>query len=111
MTVTSLLKRVLPLKGFCYRSALWVEGAGPKGQGVIEVRLAARQGAKACCGRCGRRSPRYDRPEKVRCWQFISLWAIPPSQRDGSQLGEQTQWESTACPVAPEISTSSTRKR
>jgi transposase len=76
VTVTSLLKRVLPLKGFCYRSALWVEGAGPKGQGVIEVRLAARQGAKACCGRCGRRSPRYDRPEKVRCWQFISLWAI-----------------------------------
>jgi transposase len=67
---------VLPLKGFCYRSALWVEGAGPKGQSVIEVQLAARQGAKACCGRCGRRSPRYDRPEKVRCWQFISLWAL-----------------------------------
>jgi transposase len=76
LTVTNILKRVLPLKGFCYRWARWVEGVGAEGRGVIEVGLAARQGAKACCGRCGRAAPGYDRPEKVRCWQFISLWTI-----------------------------------
>jgi transposase len=76
LTVTNILKRVLPLKGFCYRSARWVRDAGVEGPAVIEVELAARQGAKACCGRCGRAAPGYDRPEKVRCWQFISLWTI-----------------------------------
>lgn len=76
LTVTNILKRVLPLKGFCYRSARWVGEAGVAGPAVIEVDLAARQGAKARCGRCGRAAPGYDRPEKMRCWQFISLWRI-----------------------------------
>jgi hypothetical protein len=76
LTVTNILKRVLPLKGFCYRSARWIQDAGVEGPAVIEVELAARQGAKACCGRCRRAAPGYDRAEKVRCWQFISLWMI-----------------------------------
>src|SRR6266568_7455543 len=76
LTMTNILKRVLPLKGFCYRSACWLEGAGADGGSVIEVGLAARRGAKACCGRCGRAAPGYDRAEEVRCWQFISLWMI-----------------------------------
>src|SRR5579863_1125872 len=76
LTVTSLLKKVLPLKRFRYRSVHWVEGVCAGGQGVIEVEVVARRGAKACCGRCRRPAPGYDRPEKVRCWQFISLWMI-----------------------------------
>jgi transposase len=76
LTVTNVLKRVLPLKRFRYRSARWVENLSGDGQSVIEVELAARQGAKACCGRCARPAPGYDCPQKVRCWQFISLWAI-----------------------------------
>jgi len=76
VTVTNILKRVLPLKGFCYQSARWVQDAGGNEPAVIEVGLRARQGAKARCGRCGRPAPGYDRPEKVRCWQFISLWTI-----------------------------------
>jgi transposase len=76
LTVTSILKRVLPLKGFCYGWARWVQDAGVDGPAVIEVGLAARRGARACCGKCGRAAPGYDRPEKVRCWQFISLWMI-----------------------------------
>jgi transposase len=76
LTVTNILKRVLPIKGFCYRWARWVRDAGVDGPAVIEVGLAARQGAKAHCGRCGRASPGYDHSETARCWQFISLWAI-----------------------------------
>jgi transposase len=76
LTVKNILKRVLPLKGFRYQSAHWVEDAGRENEGFIEVQLAARQGAKACCGRCGHPAPGYDRPEQVRFWQFISLWAI-----------------------------------
>lgn len=76
LTVTSLLRRVLPLKRFCYQSAQWVENAAAEGQAVIEVKLAARRGAKACCGGCGRKAPGYDRSAEARCWQFISLWAI-----------------------------------
>jgi transposase len=76
LTVTNILRRVLPLKGFCYRWARWRESDDGEGRAVIEVGLAARQGAKACCGRCRRPAPGYDQPQKVRCWQFISLWTI-----------------------------------
>ena len=76
LTVTNILKRVLPLKGFRYQSARWVKGAGADAGAVIEVGLAARRGAKACCGRCGRQAPGYDCAEKARHWQFISLWTI-----------------------------------
>src|SRR5829696_5088088 len=48
ITVTSLLKRVLPLKGFCYAGARWDEYTGE----VIEVELAARRGARARCSCC-----------------------------------------------------------
>jgi len=76
LTVTNILKRVLPLKGFRYRSAFWAKGAGAEGRGTIEVGIAARQGAKACCGGCRRPAPGYDRSEGERRWQFISLWTI-----------------------------------
>jgi len=76
LTVTNILKRMLPLKGFCYHSACWVRDAGVEGPAVIEIGLAARQGASPCCGNCGRASPGYDRPEKMRRWQFLSLWTI-----------------------------------
>jgi transposase len=76
LTVTSLLKRVLPIKRFCYQSAQWVENADGKGQAVIEVVLAARRGAEACCGACGQKAPGYDRSAEARSWQFIALWAI-----------------------------------
>ena len=74
LTVTNLLGRGLPLKGFCYRSARWVQEAGKPG--IIEVGLAARRGAKVCCGNCGGAAPGYDQPERVRRWQFISLWTM-----------------------------------
>jgi transposase len=76
LTVTNILRRVLPLKGFCYDSARWIREAGVEGPAVIEVGLKARGGAKARCGRCRRPSSGYDRAQKPRRWQFISLWAI-----------------------------------
>jgi transposase len=72
ITVTSLLKRVLPLKGFCYAGARWDEHT----QQVIEVELAARGGARARCSCCRQPAPGYDHPAGVRRWQFIGLWAI-----------------------------------
>jgi transposase len=72
LTLTSILKRVLPLKGFCYRWAGWDEHTGE----VIEIGLAARKGARACCGNCRRPAPCYDLTRETRRWQFIGLWAI-----------------------------------
>jgi transposase len=76
VTVTSLLQQVLPLKGFRYQSAQWVKDVGPERKGIVEVKLAARARAAACCSRCGRPAPGYDRAVQARFWQFISLWAI-----------------------------------
>jgi len=109
LTVTSILKRVLPLQGFRYQSALWVEDADRGGKGFIEVALAARRGAQACGGSCGRRAPGYDRPEKVRCWQFISLWALQiylvyaPRRVDCRRYGvrvERLPWATGSCTYA-----------
>jgi transposase len=72
LTLTSVLKRVLPLKRFCYRWARWDEHTGE----IIEIGLAARKGARACCGNCRRPAPGYDQTREVRRWQFISLWGI-----------------------------------
>ena len=72
LTVTNLLKRVLPLKGFYYAEARWDEETNE----VIEVELAARRGARARCSGCRRPAPGYDHPPGWRRWQFISLWAI-----------------------------------
>jgi transposase len=72
ITVTSLLKRVLPLKGFCYAGARWDEHTGE----VIEVELAARRGARARCSCCRRPAPGYDLAPSLRRWQFISLWGL-----------------------------------
>jgi len=72
ITVTSLLKRVLPLKGFRYAGARWDEYT----QEVIEVELAARLGARARCSGCRQPAPCYDHAAGVRRWQFIGLWAI-----------------------------------
>jgi transposase len=72
ITVTSLLKRGLPLKGFRFAGARWDEYT----QEVIEVELAARLGARARCSGCRRPAPCYDHAAGVRRWQFIGLWAI-----------------------------------
>jgi transposase len=72
ITVTSLLKRVLPLKGFRYAGAHWDPHTGK----VLEVELAARAGAEARCSCCHRPAACYDRAAEARRWQFIGLWAI-----------------------------------
>ncbi len=72
LTLKTILRRVLPLKGFCYRWARWDEMTGE----IIEVGLEPRRGAIARCGCCRRPAPGYDRCPDVRRWQFISLWAI-----------------------------------
>jgi transposase len=72
LTLTTILKRVLPLKGFCYRWARWDELTGS----VIEIGIEARKGAKACCGHCRRPAAGYDQTREARRWQFISLWAL-----------------------------------
>jgi transposase len=72
ITVTSILRRVLPLKGFIYAAAGWDETT----EGVIEVSIEARKGALARCGICRRPAPGYDRCLEARKWQFVSLWAI-----------------------------------
>jgi transposase len=72
ITVTNLLKRVLPLKGFRYAEARWDEHTGE----VIEVELAARRGARARCSCCKLPAPGYDRAAEVRRWQFIGLWGL-----------------------------------
>lgn len=72
ITLTSILRKVLPLKGFVYRWARWEEYTGE----VIEIGIAPRKGAKARCGCCGKPAPGYDRCPRERRWRFISLWAI-----------------------------------
>ena len=72
ITVESILRRVLPLKGFCYCWARWDEMT----KEIIEVGIEPRKGSKARCGNCRRPAPGYDRCPEVRRWQFISLWAI-----------------------------------
>lgn len=73
ITVTSLLRRVLPLHGFCYREARWSQ-IDPK---AIEIGIEARKGALPRCGCCRRAGSVYDTRREPRCWQFIMLWAIP----------------------------------
>lgn len=72
ITLTSILRRLLPLKGFCYRHARWDDFTG----NVIEVVIEARRGADARCRCCRRPAPLYDTSTKVRRWQFVPLWAI-----------------------------------
>jgi len=74
LTLTSILKKILPLKGFRYAWARWDEHTG----GVIEVKLAARQGALARCSGCRRPRPGYDHgtAKEERRWQFIGIWNI-----------------------------------
>lgn len=72
LQVTTILREVLPLKGFCYRWARWDQ----TNEGVIEIGIEPRKGSKALCGNCHRPAPGYDRCPEIRRWQFISLWAI-----------------------------------
>jgi transposase len=72
LQVTSILRRVLPINGFCYRWARWDQ----TNEGVIEIGIEPRKGSKALCGNCRRPAPGYDRCPEKRRWQFISLWAI-----------------------------------
>jgi transposase len=72
ITLTSILRRVLPLKGFCYRWARWEEFS----QGVIEIGIEARKGTRARCRCCQKPAPVYDTRREPRRWRFISVWAI-----------------------------------
>jgi transposase len=99
LTLTSLLKRVLPLKGFRYAGARWDKHDAA----VIEVEIAARAGARARCGCCKRAAPGYDRTAEARRWQFIGLWAVSvffvyrPRRVDCRRCGvrvEQMPWAS-----------------
>ena len=72
ITLTSILRRVLPLKGFCYRWARWEEFS----QGVIEIGIEARKGAQARCRCCQKPAPVYDARNQPRRWRFTSVWAI-----------------------------------
>lgn len=72
ITLTSILRWVLPLKGFCYRWARWEEFS----QGVIEIGIEARKGARPRCRCCQKPAPVYDTRSQPRRWRFISLWAI-----------------------------------
>ena len=72
LTLKTILRRVFPLKGFCYRWARWDEMTGE----VIEIGLEPRKGTGARCGCCRRPAPGYDRCPDTRQWQFISLWAV-----------------------------------
>jgi transposase len=73
ITLTSILRRVLPLKGFCYRCACWEEFSS---QGVIEIGVESRKGARARCRCCQKPAPVYDTRSEPRRWRFISVWAI-----------------------------------
>ncbi len=72
ITLTSILRRVLPLKGFCYRWARWEAFS----QAVIEIGIEARKGARARCRCCRKPAPVYDTRHQARRWRFISVWAI-----------------------------------
>lgn len=73
LTLTSILRRVLPLQGFCYREARWSESELE----AIEIGIEARKGARPRCGCCRRPGSVYDTRREPRCWQFIMIWAIP----------------------------------
>jgi transposase len=58
---------------------------------VAHVRPRARAGARACCGRCGRRSPAYDRGEGRRRWRALDLGTV--------QVVLEAAAPRVACPV------------
>jgi len=68
LTVKTILKKVLDLKGFVI-AAVWMEGE------AIRVRLRERNGAKAHCSGCRRPASCYDRLQE-RLWQFVPLWGF-----------------------------------
>lgn len=70
LTLTSILRHVLPLKGFCYHRAELLEAD------LIMVEIRHRQGARARCGICRRPAPGYDQGRDYLKWQFIPLWNI-----------------------------------
>ena len=71
ITVTSLLKKVQPLKGFRYAGARWDEHTGE----VLEVELKARQGARA------------EGPEKPTFLEYLRARAVPREVIDGFLRG------------------------
>lgn len=71
ITVTTLLNKLSPYKGFCYKGACFVEGSG-----ILEVTLGARKNSKGRCSGCGKPGPCYDHmPERL--WRFVPCWGVP----------------------------------
>ena len=75
ITLTSILRRVLPLKGFCYRWARWEEFS----QGVIEIGIEARErgaGAAKSRRRFTTHAASRDAGALFRCGRSPYFWFI-----------------------------------
>ena len=74
MTTYTLLKKLLGVKDIVVEGYRLEELPGGVLKLVIRVRPTA---AKQCrCSKCGRRIPRYDRPEHLRTWRALDFGGI-----------------------------------
>ena len=71
ITLKTILKEILPIKGFVYQSVAW-DPLMPK---ALLVQVAERQGCRGICSGCGKKGPGYDRQPK-RKWNFIPFWGL-----------------------------------
>lgn len=72
LTLLTILRRLHPLKGFCYDEAGWSGFA----DGVLEVKIRPREGSRGKCSECMLPGPTYDH-QPQRSWQFVPLWGVP----------------------------------
>jgi len=73
MRITSILRRLHPIKGFIYESAVIVTKAG---HDAIEVNVRPASGARGICGICQQPAPGYETSKKARRFEFVPFWGL-----------------------------------
>lgn len=73
MHLQSILRRIQPLPGFVYDRAALRETRGHALE--VDVHVRPRSGARAVCGKCGKKGPGYDTLGERR-FAFVPLWGM-----------------------------------
>jgi len=73
MQLQSILRHVQPLPGFVYDRVTVRKTRGRATQ--VDIQVRARTGARALCGKCGKKRPGYDTLNERR-FAFVPLWGM-----------------------------------
>lgn len=73
MLIVTLLRKVMPIKGFVYENVTLAEHEGKE---CVEVTIRHRENSKGICSGCGQKGPGYDHLP-LRRFRHIPLWGIP----------------------------------